>query len=87
VSGVDFNILNRDEATQEKIRGEGAEVIVHEGEYDDCLLKCRQEAEETGALLILDTSFEGYTEIPQVCSPVRMIKGLVESADIEFRHI
>lgn len=55
-----------DEATQDKIRSEGAEVIRHKGEYDDCLLTCREVSKESGALLILDTSFEGYTEIPQV---------------------
>jgi diaminopropionate ammonia-lyase len=55
-----------DEATQNKIRNEGAEVILHKGEYDDCLLTCQEFAKKTGALLILDTSFEGYTEIPQV---------------------
>ncbi|QDS71739.1 hypothetical protein FKW77_008859 [Venturia effusa] len=54
-----------DEATQNKIRSEGAEVILHKGEYDDCLLTCREASKETGALLILDTSFEDYTEIPQ----------------------
>lgn len=55
-----------DEATQNKIRSEGAEVVLHKGEYDDCLLTCQKVSKETGALLILDTSFEGYTEIPQV---------------------
>lgn len=55
-----------DEATRDKIRSEGGEVILHKGEYDDCLLTCRHASQETGALLILDTSFEGYTEIPQV---------------------
>jgi diaminopropionate ammonia-lyase len=55
-----------DEATQNKIRSEGAEVILHKGEYDDCLVTCQEVSKETGALLILDTSFEGYAEIPQV---------------------
>ncbi|TLD34975.1 gb [Venturia nashicola] len=54
-----------DEATREKISSEGAEVILHKGEYDDCLLTCRHVSKEKGALLILDTSFDGYTEIPQ----------------------
>lgn len=55
-----------DGTTREKIQREGAEVILHKGEYDDCLLTCRQVSMETGALLVLDTSFDGYTEIPQV---------------------
>lgn len=55
-----------DGATRDKIGREGAEVLIHEGEYDDCLLTCREVSRETGALLVLDTSFEGYTEIPQV---------------------
>jgi diaminopropionate ammonia-lyase len=55
-----------DEATQAKIRSEGAEVIVVSGEYDDCIVVTRKDADNTGALLVMDTSWEGYKEIPQV---------------------
>ena len=37
-----------DEATQEKIRGEGAEVIVVEGDYDFSIMKAREEARKQG---------------------------------------
>jgi diaminopropionate ammonia-lyase len=57
-----------DGATQNKIRSEGAEVIVVNGEYDDCIVVTQQDAEKTGALLVMDTSWDGYTEIPQVCA-------------------
>lgn len=63
---IGFN-WNRDKATQDKIRSEGAEVHVFDGEYDDCIFTCQRIAMETSALLILDTSFGRYTEIPQVC--------------------
>jgi diaminopropionate ammonia-lyase len=55
-----------DEATQTKIRSEGAEVVVVKGEYDDCIVVTREDAEKTGGLLVMDTSWEGYEEIPQV---------------------
>ena len=55
-----------DEATQEKIRGEGAEVVVLSGEYDDALDVARAHSEKTGDLLVLDTSWDGYTDIPGV---------------------
>jgi len=55
-----------DEATKSKIRSEGAVVKVVQGEYDDALHACREAAEKSGALLVLDTSWEGYAEIPQV---------------------
>jgi len=55
-----------DIATQAKIRSEGAEVIVTPGEYDDALKITRERSETKGALLVLDTSYDGYSEIPQV---------------------
>ena len=55
-----------DEATQEKIRSEGAEVRVVDGDYDDSIAKAREEAEGKGAMLVMDVSWEGYEEIPQV---------------------
>lgn len=54
-----------DEATQRKIRGEGAEVIVLREEYDGALRVAREHAEKTGDLLVLDTSWEGYETVPR----------------------
>ncbi|KIW03093.1 uncharacterized protein PV09_05738 [Verruconis gallopava] len=54
-----------DEATQAKIRSEGAEVTVLPEEYDGALRVAREHAEKTGDLLVLDTSWEGYTTTPR----------------------
>lgn len=52
-------------ATQHLIRGEGAEVIVSEGKsYDDAVAAAIEESKRTNALLVMDTSFDDYTEIP-----------------------
>lgn len=55
------------EATKQKIRQEGTKVIVIDGDYDMAV----QEAEramiaQPGGLLIEDTAWSGYEEIPQV---------------------
>ncbi|KAF2436135.1 tryptophan synthase beta subunit-like PLP-dependent enzyme [Tothia fuscella] len=65
--GIDTTIYvprYMDEATQVKIRSEGAIVEVVKGEYDDCIVVTREEADRTGALLVMDTSWEGYEKIP-----------------------
>jgi diaminopropionate ammonia-lyase len=54
------------EATRAKIRSEGGEVIPIEGNYDDSVVLARKYADETGAILVIDTGWEGYEEIPQV---------------------
>jgi len=54
-----------DDATQKKIRSEGAEVILLQEEYDGALQVARQHSEKTGDLLVLDTSWEGYETIPR----------------------
>ncbi|KAF1940752.1 tryptophan synthase beta subunit-like PLP-dependent enzyme [Clathrospora elynae] len=53
-----------DEATQKKIRGEGAEVIVVDGDYNFSITKARDEAEK-GGMLVMDVSWEGYEEVPE----------------------
>jgi diaminopropionate ammonia-lyase len=54
-----------DEATQTKIRGEGAEVIVLQEEYDGALRVASEHSKRTGDLLVLDTSWDGYETIPR----------------------
>jgi diaminopropionate ammonia-lyase len=55
--------------TRSLLRGESAEVVVlDDGTYDDCIAAARDDAERTGASLIMDTSWEGYERIPQVSS-------------------
>jgi diaminopropionate ammonia-lyase len=54
-----------DEATQRKIENEGAKVVVVGGDYDFAIRKAREEANRDG-LLVMDVSWEGYEEIPEV---------------------
>lgn len=55
-----------DEGTREKIRSEGAEVEVVDGDYDEAVSMARRVAERGGGILMMDTGWEGYEEIPQV---------------------
>jgi diaminopropionate ammonia-lyase len=48
----------------ENIRSHGATVIVTDLNYDDAVRLCRRKAEENGWVVIQDTAWEGYTEIP-----------------------
>ena len=58
--------------TQDLLRGEGAEVVVLEnGSYDDSIAAVRKEASETDALMVMDTSWKGFSECPQVCHLAR----------------
>ena len=55
------------EATKQKIRQEGAEVIVADGDYDTAVKEAERAAiAQPGGLLIEDTAWPGYEEIPQV---------------------
>ena len=56
-----------DKSTQERIASEGAKVIVVSGDYDHAISVARKEAEVRDSILMMDTSWEGYEEIPQVC--------------------
>ncbi|KAF2487446.1 tryptophan synthase beta subunit-like PLP-dependent enzyme [Neohortaea acidophila] len=54
------------EYTRNLIRGEGADVRVLEGgSYDDAIAAVQKDSEATGATMVMDTSWEGYTEFPQ----------------------
>lgn len=57
---------NIDKATQDKISGEGARCLVSPGDYNASIRAAQKLAYETsGALLVMDTSWPGYTEVPQ----------------------
>jgi diaminopropionate ammonia-lyase len=63
-----------DRATQLLIESEGARVVVVDGDYDMSITWARDEADK-GGLLIMDVSWEGYEEIPEVLSgPVGFIE-------------
>lgn len=55
---------NMDQATQEKIAGEGAVVEVVDGSYDEAVQTVIDNGKETGSLLVMDHSWEGYSDIP-----------------------
>ena len=46
------------------IRACGADADIIDGNYDDAVRLSRKEAEEKGWIVVLDTSWEGYEEIP-----------------------
>jgi diaminopropionate ammonia-lyase len=46
------------------IKKQRGNVIVVDGDYDATVAKARDEAERNGYILMQDTSWEGYTEIP-----------------------
>lgn len=62
---VVFVPLDVDVATRERVEAEGARVVVVQGDYDAAVRAAAEEATGTGALLIQDTAFEGYEEIPE----------------------
>ena len=55
------------EYTRSLIRSEGADVrVLPHGSYDDTIIAVKEDAKHTGALMVMDTSWEGYEEIPSV---------------------
>lgn len=55
------------ETTKQKIRQEGAEVMVVDGDYDMAVKEAERAAvAQPGGLLIEDTAWPGYEVIPQV---------------------
>ncbi|KAL4800164.1 hypothetical protein BDV19DRAFT_375862 [Aspergillus venezuelensis] len=68
VLGVEVDIYvseSMDLATRERIKSEGANVLVMEAEYDDAVREALRVSKEVeGALLIQDTALDGYEEVP-----------------------
>lgn len=61
--------------TKSRIRNEGAEVVVVDGNYDDAVAATRREAEQDAkAILVMDMGWAGYKIIPQVSFSVRGLK-------------
>lgn len=62
------------EFTRNLVRGEGAEVVVLEGgSYDDAIAATREEADrESKAMMVMDTSWEGYEEIPKASGIIQL---------------
>ncbi|MCK4746298.1 MAG: diaminopropionate ammonia-lyase, partial [Bacteroidales bacterium] len=53
-------------ARVKSIRKQRARVVVVKGDYDVTVLQAREDAQKHGYILIQDTSWEGYTEIPTI---------------------
>ena len=58
--------LHTAKARIKNIRKLRAKLIVVEGDYDATVKQARMDAEKNGYILIQDTSWEGYTEIPTI---------------------
>lgn len=54
------------EATKDLIRDEGANVMTVDGSYDDSIEAAIEAGEDQDALLVMDTSWDGFEKIPQV---------------------
>ncbi len=52
-------------ARVESIRSHGAEVHVIDGDYDDAVIRCAEQAKRHGWQIISDTSWPGYEQIPR----------------------
>ena len=65
VSATIFVPNTMDQATQNMISSEGAEVVLVDGTYEASIEAAKQEAERENTLLVMDVSWEGYEEIPQ----------------------
>lgn len=54
------------DATKELIKSEGANVIVVDGDYDEAVKQAEKQCHNSDGLLIQDTAWPGYENIPQV---------------------
>lgn len=61
---VIFMTTHSSPARIEAIRGEGAEVVLVEGTYDDAVRHCAVRSAEAGWQVIADVGYAGYLEIP-----------------------
>lgn len=51
--------------TRALIRGEGADLrVLDDGTYDDTIAAVQSDTKETGSLMVMDTSWPGYEQIP-----------------------
>jgi diaminopropionate ammonia-lyase len=64
------------------IENEGARVIIVNGDYDEAVLKAREESQKPGHVLIQDTSWKGYEHFPSLISAgyTTIIKEIEEQA-------
>lgn len=56
---------NVSQSRERAMQALGAEVVRISGDYDESVLRCRQDADTHGWLVVSDTSWPGYTETPR----------------------
>lgn len=62
------------QTTRDRVRSEGAEVVVVNGNYDDSVAAARTEAETNPkAILVMDMGWDGYEMVPQVCNIIEIL--------------
>jgi diaminopropionate ammonia-lyase len=66
ISATIFVPVLMPEATRAKIRGEGAEIRVVDGNYDGSVIMAKKASEENDMILVMDIGWDGYEEIPEV---------------------
>ncbi|KAF7136713.1 hypothetical protein CNMCM5793_006031 [Aspergillus hiratsukae] len=59
-----FVPASMDEETRNRIASEGADVVISEGDYDQAVQEAWLASQNDGALLVQDTAFDGYEEVP-----------------------
>ncbi|KAJ5225645.1 hypothetical protein N7468_006870 [Penicillium chermesinum] len=64
VSASVFVPLSMDDNTSRFIKSEGARVIVVQGTYDKAVQEAAEQSKVHNSLLIQDTAFEGYEDVP-----------------------
>jgi diaminopropionate ammonia-lyase len=65
--GIDCVIYVYDDVPEEQINAiaaHGARIVRVRGVYEDAVERCRIDAEQAGWLVVSDTSWTGYTELP-----------------------
>ena len=55
------------ERTKDLIRQEGASLAVVDGDYNEAVREADRQCNNRGGLLIQDTAWPGYEEVPEVC--------------------
>ncbi|KAF7158925.1 hypothetical protein CNMCM5623_004104 [Aspergillus felis] len=59
-----FVPASMDEGTRNRIASEGAEVVISDGDYDQAVREAWIASQNDGGLLVQDTAFDGYEEVP-----------------------
>lgn len=68
IEAVVFIPMDLDKGPENFIRGEGAKVVRVDGDYDLAVRTADEEGNKLGEVVVQDTAWEGYEEIPGVRS-------------------